>query len=458
MRVLIERHGRPLVSDIARQIQDDLRRRVKSDPAAVAEITAEDYVVCQIERALESRMAYSLRRVFNLSGTVLHTNLGRACLPQEAIEAMTAAAATATNLEFDLNEGRRSDRDIHVEKRLIELTGAEAATCVNNNAAAVLLVLNTLAQGRRVAVSRGELVEIGGSFRLPEIMARAGCSLAEVGTTNRTHPQDYEREMSDGLALVMRVHTSNYEVRGFVKAVADRDIACMAKAHGIPYVVDLGSGALIDLQKLGLPYEPTPMAAIADGADVVTFSGDKLLGGPQAGIIVGRKDIIDLIKKNPMKRALRLDKVTIAALEAVLRLYADPERLAARLPTLRHLTRTQADIFSCAERCLPAMREALEDCAEVSVVACESQIGSGSRPTDLLPSAGFSVRPLTDKREASSALSRIAARFRRLPVPVVGRIHNRCFYLDLRCLEDEALFCGQLAAFSQTESKRPAGD
>ena len=399
----------------------------------------------EVGDCLRERAAPSLRPVFNLTGTVLHTNLGRAALAEEAVEAVAAAARGASNLEYRIGEGRRGDRDEHVEDELCRITGAEAATIVNNNAAAVMLVLNSLALRREVPVSRGELIEIGGSFRMPEIMARAGCRLVEVGTTNRTHLDDYEAAIGPRTGLVMKVHTSNYVVEGFTASVPEEELAGLCRRSGIPFATDLGSGALIDLARFGLPREPTPMKALEQGADVVTFSGDKLLGGPQCGLIVGSREALARIRRNPMKRALRCDKMTIAALAATLRLYADPDRLAARLPTLRALARPAGEIGELAERLAPLVASALAGRADVAVTECRSQFGSGALPQQRVPSAGLAISPRTGKRGRGAALRRLAAAFRGLPVPVIGRIRNDEFVLDLRCLEDEAGFAAQLS-------------
>jgi L-seryl-tRNA(Ser) seleniumtransferase len=384
----------------------------------------------------------SLRPVFNLTGTVVHTNLGRARLPESAAAAAAAAATSPANLEFDLNEGVRGDRDVHVEGVLRRLTGADAATVVNNNAAAVLLVLNTLARGKEVPTSRGELIEIGGSFRMPEIMASAGCRLREIGTTNRVHLDDYAAATGPDTGLVMKVHTSNYAIVGFTSGVAETDLAKLCRARGVPFVVDLGSGSLIDLRRYGLPHEPMPSEALAHGADLVTFSGDKLLGGPQSGIIVGRSDLVSRIKRNPMKRALRVDKMTLAALSSTLALYEDPDRLPERLPVLRDLVRPLKEIRAAAKRLREPVASALGDIAAVSVVDCESQFGSGALPTQTIASAGLAITPAAAR---GSVLNGIAKAFRDLPVPVIGRIHDGALILDFRCLDDEAAFAAQLS-------------
>ncbi|MFZ2069552.1 MAG: L-seryl-tRNA(Sec) selenium transferase [Xanthobacteraceae bacterium] len=395
-----------------------------------------------------------LRPIYNLTGTILHTNLGRALIADAAIEAAVAAMRNAVALEFDLEKGRRGDRDDIIRSLLCELTGAEDATVVNNNAAAVLIVLNTLAKGRSAIVSRGELIEIGGAFRMPEIMSRAGAKLAEVGTTNRTHLKDYAGAIDARTGLILKVHTSNYRIKGFTAEVGSSELAVLARGHGVPLVNDLGSGTLIDLSRFGLAHEPTVSEAISDGADVVTFSGDKLLGGPQAGFIVGRKDLLARINRNPMKRALRVDKLRLAAIEATLKLYRDPNRIAERLPTYRHLAKSPDQIAALAHRLLPKLHAKLGRCS-LDVIACASQIGSGASPLETIPSAGIAIRP-TAKRGMGRALVNLTDAFARLPVPVIGRIENQAFIIDLRCLDDEVGFVDNLASLD-LPSMPPSG-
>jgi L-seryl-tRNA(Ser) seleniumtransferase len=435
---LIQQFGRPLVVETIRAVIDAQRAAMAQSAETIEDATL-------IERCAEhltASMRPSIRPVFNLTGTVLHTNLGRALVAKVAAEAAMTAMTCAVNLEFDVDGGARGERDSHVEDWLKRLTGAEAAVVVNNNAAAVYLVLNTFAQKKEVIVSRGELVEIGGAFRIPDIMTRSGCKLREIGTTNRTHAKDFVEAINERTAAIMKVHASNYAIEGFTAAVGESELAVIAHEHKLPFWIDLGSGTLVDLESWGLPHEPTPRDAIGNGADLVTFSGDKLLGGPQCGLIVGRKELIAKIRKNPMKRALRIDKIRLAALEATLRLYADPDRLVREVPTLRLLTRPQKDIEAQATRLLPALASAVGDYADAAVITCASQIGSGALPVDALPSAGIALTPRGKNR--NSAAERLSNAFRALPLPVIGRVNDGAFIIDLRCLDDEAGFIAQL--------------
>lgn len=418
-----------------------LREASQAGNAPAPDISA---IAAAALRMAEDEDAPSVHRVFNLTGTVLHTNLGRAILPEVAIAAAVKAMRNPVALEYNVVTGKRGERDDHVRGLICEITGAEDACVVNNNAGAVLLTLNTLAHGKDAIVSRGELIEIGGSFRLPDIMARAGARLVEVGTTNRTHLKDYEQAIGDSTGLILKAHTSNYLIQGFTKSVSPSELSALARSRKIPFVHDLGSGALADLARYGLRSEPTVAEAIAEGADAVTFSGDKLLGGPQAGIIAGRKALIAKIASNPMKRALRLDKIRLAALEAILKLYRDPDRLPETLPTLRYFVRPQAEIAAIAARLRDPVASAVGDAFSVQVIECRSQVGSGSLPLETLPSAGLAIAPV--KRKGSGQkLEQLASAFRALPVPVIGRLKDDAFILDLRCLDDETSFLGQIA-------------
>jgi L-seryl-tRNA(Ser) seleniumtransferase len=450
---LLQEHGHTLVVKEARALLDGLRAQAVAGTLA-AEAVQPEGVATALTARVHTRLAPRMRAVLNLTGTVIHTNLGRALLADAALQHLLALMRSPNNLEYDLASGGRGDRDSIVEELLCTITGAEAATVVNNNAAAVLLTIAALARATpdksEVIVSRGELVEIGGAFRMPDVMASAGATMVEVGTTNRTHPADYERAINDHTALVMKVHTSNYAVQGFTATVDESVLAPIAHARGVPLATDLGSGSLIDLAHYGLPREPLPQEMLAAGCDVVTFSGDKLLGGPQAGLIVGSKAAVGRIRKYPMKRALRMSKLPLAALEATLMLYLRPERLAQDLPTLRLLTRPADAIRALAHTLQPAVADAVSPRFTVEVADLLGQIGSGSLPVERLPSAGLAITPTgTSKKGIGTALDTLATALRSLPLPVIGRIADDRLLLDLRCLEDSAPFIDQLPALRE---------
>ena len=437
---LILRYGRSRIVQAVQALFSELRKVALAQDGMqhieIPDVLDIPGIIAQVSLRLHQQDRSKLKKMFNLTGTVLHTNLGRALLPEVAVQAVVAAMTTPTNLEFDLTTGKRGDRDDLVEELLCELTGAEAATIVNNNAAAVLLLLNTIAMGKEVIVSRGELVEIGGAFRIPDIMLRAGATLRETGATNRTHMTDYSNAINADTALLMKVHCSNYVITGFTKSVELAEIAVLGREHHIPTAVDLGSGTLIDLEQFGLVREPTVREAIEAGADLVTFSGDKLLGGPQAGIIVGRADLIAQIKSNPLKRALRVGKLTLAALEPVLALYRSPELLTQRLTTMRLLTRPRAEMQQQAQTLAPLVQQALGNAYVVHGEEMSSQVGSGALPVDQLQSFGLMIRTHPTNKQSNS-LGRLEKAFRQLPRPVAGRIANDTFCLDLRCLDGE---------------------
>jgi L-seryl-tRNA(Ser) seleniumtransferase len=421
---LLPRYSRALITDALRAALDEARAAL-ADGAVAPSVEA---LVARAAAWLASAATPSLRPVVNASGVVLHTNLGRAELAEAAVAALCAVAAQPCNLEIDLAAGGRGERDAHVEGLLRELTGAEAATVVNNNAAAVLLALNTLADGREVVVSRGELVEIGGAFRIPDVLAKSGAVLREVGTTNRTHARDYEQAIADRTALLLKVHPSNYRMQGFTAEVELGALVALGARHGLPVMEDLGSGALIDLSRHGLPHEPVVAQRVQLRPDVVTFSADKLLGGPQAGILVGRAAVIERMRQNPLKRALRCDKLILAALEATLRLYRTAPDLAAALPTLRWLTRPLAEMDTIGAAAVALLGHALGPAYQVELVDTESEIGSGAQPTEALPSRAVAIHHPTIAPLA------IAARFRASEPPIIGRVRGQRFLLDLRCI------------------------
>lgn len=439
-QALSDRWGHRQLVDLLRQLQQQARDAIQQHQQLPT--WCSDWAQHAAQQ-LQQTHASGLQPVLNLSGTLLHTNLGRAQLAEAAVSAVCRAMRSPVTLEYALDEAQRGHRDRAVADLLCRLTGAEDACIVNNNAAAVLLMLAALAADKEVVVSRGELVEIGGSFRIPDVMTQAGCTLHEVGTTNRTHLKDYRQAVSAESALLMKVHTSNYQVQGFTKAVSEAELVQLGNELGLPVISDLGSGSLIDLDAYGLPPEPMPQQLIAAGVSLVSFSGDKLLGGPQAGIIVGKKALIARLQQHPLKRALRVDKMTLAALEATLQLYLHPEMLTRELPTLRLLTRTAHEIAAQAARLLPAVTRALGAHFVVAAEPCHSQPGSGSLPVERLPSSALTLTP---RDGSGSTLLALAARLRAGEVPLIGRIYQGRLWFDLRTLEDEALFIRMVSA------------
>lgn len=417
---------RTLVVEAIHQVQDSLRAALVAGEPAPEDLCEPGWYAQRVAVALANHARPSLRAVINATGVVLHTNLGRAPLADAARAAIERVAGGYSNLEYQLERGVRGSRYDHCTQLLCRLTGAEAALVVNNNAAALVLALNTLAQARASIISRGELVEIGGSFRVPEIMARSGTRMVEVGATNRTHARDYVAVLADAgadAALVLKVHRSNFRMSGYIAEVAPAELAVLAHAHGVPLLHDLGSGLLLPAAALGLPHEPTPAEALADGADIITLSGDKLLGGPQAGIIVGKGDLVARMRHNPLCRALRVDKLTLAALEATLRLYLDPARAVREIPVLRMLTTTPAELEARARRFAERLSAAG---IAASVVAGESAVGGGAYPDVALPATPVQLPA------ASLGAAELDVKLRNGDPHVVARIVDNRVTLDLR--------------------------
>jgi L-seryl-tRNA(Ser) seleniumtransferase len=420
-----------LVKNSVRDVLAELRARIlggESIPAAQFDL--ETLLPVFAER-IRKEQRPCLRRLINATGVIIHTNLGRSILPASAMVSIHEAGSHYSNLEFDLATGQRGSRYSLVEKLLCELTGAEAALVVNNNAAAVLLVLETLAKGREVIVSRGQLVEIGGSFRIPEVMARSGALLVEVGATNRTHPRDYENGVTEQTALLLKVHCSNFRIIGFTREVSLDELVQIGRQKGLPVMEDLGSGCFIDLSRFGLEKEPTVQETVASGADVITFSGDKLLGGPQAGIILGRRGIIERVKKNPLNRALRIDKFTLAGLESILRLYLDEKTAVAKIPTLAMIAAPVAGLNRRAKRLAGRLRPLLAEVCGVKVVETVARVGGGAMPEQNLPSLGVLLAP------RRMSVNRLEVLLRALDVPVIGRIEDGGLLLDMRTVADD---------------------
>ena len=425
---------RPVLVRSIRTALDRLRTRILAGDELLNETMLGDNQLLHLAaQAVDKSMEFNLKRVVNATGVVVHTNLGRSLLPESVARHVAEMSSRYSNLEFDLQEGARGSRYSCVEEILCEISGAEAAMVVNNNAGAVFLSLETLAKGKEVIVSRGELVEIGGSFRIPDVMARSGARLVEIGTTNRTHLPDYEGAIRDETALLLKVHTSNYSMVGFTADVSLKDLVALGARYHLPVMKDLGSGNFVDFSRYGVINEPTVQETVATGADVVTFSGDKMLGGPQAGIIVGRKEALERIKKNPINRALRIDKMTLAALEATLHLYRDESKAISAIPTLRMLTLPAKVIANRARRLLNRLRKPGDERLAAIIVSASSRVGGGALPLQELPTKCVAVRI-----EGQSA-NRIDRIMRKATPPIVGRIENDLFVMDMRTVQDEEI-------------------
>ena len=427
---LIESYSRDVVMEAIRSETEKLRKFIaeldNEEQAGEAQARI-DGLLDSVRSSVEKMNEPNMRKVINATGTILHTNLGRAPISRKHMEHLTGIATGYSNLEYNLEAGKRGERYSHFDELLCKITGAEAAIAVNNNAAAVMLILSTLAKGGEVVVSRGELVEIGGKFRVPDVMEQSGATLVDIGTTNKTHYSDYEDAITEETKALLKVHTSNYRIVGFTESVGIDELKGLAEAHDIPVIEDLGSGVLLDLSKYGITYEPTVQDSVRAGADVVCFSGDKLLGGPQAGIIVGRKKYIDMMKKNPLMRALRIDKFTATALESVLLDYLSEEQAVREIPVLQMITKSKEDVRKDARYLMRLMKQEQLP-IKVHMVECESQIGGGSLPLERIPSVGLSIRPVEITTE------KMEERMRSLPTPVIPRVVNGEILMDLRTM------------------------
>ena len=427
MKVGIEKYGREIVVDAIRIETEELRKFIGTCDSEETAKDAITNVTASILARAEKMLMPNMKKIINATGTILHTNLGRAPIGMEHMQHIAEIATGYSNLEYNLDAGKRGERYSHFEELLCKITGAEAAMAVNNNAAAVMLVLSSLGKGGEVVVSRGELIEIGGKFRIPDVLEQSGATLVEIGTTNKTHLSDYEDAINENTAALLKVHTSNYRIVGFTESVSNEELVPLAREHEIPVIEDLGSGVLIDLSKYGITYEPTVQDAVRAGVDVVTFSGDKLLGGPQAGIIIGKKKYIDKMKKNPLTRALRIDKFTAAALEVVLKEYLSEERAIKNLPVLQMITKSLSEVDKEARK-LKRFLKTLDLDVELGIEKCESQIGGGSLPLERIPSVAVTMRP----NKISTA--ELEERMRFLAVPIIPRAVNDKILMDVRTI------------------------
>lgn len=433
-KILLHPLFEPIIKDSSRErvaltvsdFLDICRTSIKNDITIDLSI---ETIAGEIKKIIKKEDSPSLKRVINASGTIIHTNIGRSILPDKAIKAINLAASGSVNLEYDIETGKRGERDSHIEKLICRLTGAEAATIVNNNAAAVLITLNSLAKKKEVIVSRGELVEIGGSFRIPDIMNSSNCKMIEVGTTNRTRLADYENAISNKAGALLKVHTSNYKIEGFTETTSLKDLSSLSKRLSIPLIEDLGSGAMIDLSKYGIPGEPLIRERLLMGADIVTFSGDKLLGGPQCGIIAGKKELIKKINRNPLKRALRVDKLTISALEALLLIYLNKDTLKENIPSIRYMTRSEDEVRTIAEKTARSLKHTFNEKALITVEKGYSEPGSGALPGQKIPTTLVIIKHKT------LSPSSLAKKFRNNDPAIIGRVQKDSFILDPRSVD-----------------------
>ena len=429
---LFEDVPKSILARSSRLVVEILRTDILHSKEDITEKKLSDVSILEmVKHHVKEAMTPNLIRTINATGVVVHTNLGRSLLADDVVENLLTIATRYSNLEFDLSKGVRGSRYSSVEDILCELSGAEAAMVVNNNAGAVLLCLETMAKGKKVVVSRGELVEIGGSFRIPDVMAKSGCILKEVGTTNRTHLKDYEKAIEHDTGLLLKVHTSNYSIVGFTANMSLEELVALGAKYQIPVMKDLGSGTFIDFSKYGLSKEPTIQEAVAAGPDIVTFSGDKLLGGPQAGIIVGKKVVLNEIKQNPLTRALRIDKLTLAALESTLRHYRSPNKAADAIPTLQMLTLPFDDIKTKAKKLEKMLKGISDTLLTVKRINILSKVGGGALPLLNLPSKGVSIKI---KSITPNALEK---HMRNNEIPIIGRIEEDIFIMDVRTIKDD---------------------
>ncbi len=439
---LVEKYGHLIVVNAVRALLTEYRNNQKKEYYKKGQFSLDDFIkLLKIKISLETKD--SLIPILNLSGIILHSNFGRALLPKIALKKTVEVLGSNYNIEYDIHTGKRSDRENHIENKLCSLIGAEAVTIVNNNAAAVMLILNTLARRKEVLISRGELIEIGGSFRLPDIMKSSDCILREIGTTNRTNLSDYEDAVKPKTGLIFKAYSSNFTISGYTKSVNEKDLVILSQKTKLPFVIDLGSGSIIDLSKIGLKFEQTPNDKLRLGVDLVTFSGDKLMGGPQCGIIAGRANLIKRINRNAMKRAMRCDKYTVAALYSVLKIYKNPIKAIDEIPTLRFLARSKVDIREQAERIYNKIKPLFKEQIKVRIVNCYSQMGSGALPNLSIPSVGISFKHY-DKKKNKLFPTKFAEKLRKLPTPIIGRINDGALILDLRCLEKDIYLVKQL--------------